>query len=122
MLIDLSDGFERRPWGGYKIILNDNDKRVVKLIVVDPKRRTSLQMHQRRSEYWTILAGRALVELGDGKKITYDLYPGSQITIYRNSIHRVANPSDDQLVFLEVQLGFCKEDDIIRIEDDYGRK
>ena len=107
-----------RPWGGF-VVLEDAPTHKVKRIWVDPGKRLSYQRHQRRSEHWVIIEGEAQVTL-DGRRI--DLTPGQGIDIPCGSSHRVANPGKGALVFIEIQRGdYLGEDDIIRIEDDFGR-
>jgi mannose-6-phosphate isomerase-like protein (cupin superfamily) len=109
---------EIRPWGCF-FILEDGPTCKVKRIVVEPGERLSYQLHHRRSEHWTFVAGIALVTL-NGEDIT--LEPGSSIDIPRGADHRVRNPGSEPLEFIEVQMGdYFGEDDIVRLEDDYGR-
>lgn len=111
---------ERRPWGAYQV-LDDNDSFKVKKIEVLPKQRLSYQMHSQRSEHWFIVEGEAIVTLND-KEI--HLRAGESVNIPIDAAHRIANPSDKQvLIFIEVQLGtYFGEDDIVRLSDDYGRR
>ena len=109
---------EKRPWGGYRV-LGEEKTFKTKKIWVDPGKRLSYQKHQYRSEHWLIIAGEAKVTL-EGKE--YFLKPGEAIDIPQGSAHRIKNMGQDQLVFIEVQRGAAfAEDDIIRLEDDYGR-
>jgi mannose-6-phosphate isomerase len=109
---------DERPWGRYEV-LDDAGTHKVKRIEVDPGRRLSYQRHGRRAEHWVVVTGTAEVTL-DGR--THRLESGRSIDIPCGSAHRVANPGDDQLVFIEVQHGeYFGEDDIERLEDDYGR-
>lgn len=109
---------DHRPWGYYKI-LADEDTYKSKEIVVYPDRRLSLQRHQKRDEHWYILEGRAEVTL-DGREIR--LGPGESVNILRGSLHRIANAGPENVVFIEVQTGdYFGEDDIERLEDDFGR-
>ena len=79
----------------------------------------SYQLHHRRSEHWIVVAGTAVVTL-DGADIIVE--PGSSIDIPRESDHRVRNDGTEPLEFIEVQMGdYFGEDDIVRLEDDYGR-
>jgi mannose-6-phosphate isomerase-like protein (cupin superfamily) len=108
-----------RPWG-YYVILADEPDHKVKRIVVKPGKRLSLQRHQKRSEHWYILAGTAIVTLND-KVITVPA--GAAVDIPVRTIHRVQNPKPDELSFIEIQTGdYFGEDDIERLEDDFGRK
>ena len=108
----------RRPWG-YYIILADEPDHKVKRIVVHPGKRLSLQSHNRRSEHWHIVSGKATVTL-DGKLIY--LKAGESVDIPLGKAHRIENISDKDMAFIEVQRGdYFGEDDIIRYEDDFGR-
>lgn len=107
-----------RPWGRWELLHEDADCKV-KRIVVNPGKRLSYQKHAKREEHWTVVVGRALVTL-DGVDREYS--PGEVVDIPTGAAHRVANPGDSDLVFVEVQLGsYFGEDDIVRLEDDYGR-
>lgn len=100
------------------MIADDPDAKV-KRIVVYPGKRLSLQRHRQRSEHWFILQGQGVVTLGDS---TLHLRPGNSVDIPQGSLHRVENAGDENLVFIEVQTGaYLGEDDIERVEDDYGR-
>lgn len=109
---------ETRPWG-YYAVLEDAPGHKVKRIVVTPGRRLSYQRHRRRDEHWFVVAGRALVTV-EGS--TAEVPAGRAVDIPRGAAHRVENPGPEDLVFIEVQRGdYFGEDDIIRLEDDYGR-
>ena len=107
-----------RPWGCY-YILEDADTHKLKRIEVLPGKRLSYQRHRKRAEHWVVVCGWAKVTL-DGKEIR--LREGEHIDIPRGAAHRIANPGRKLLVFIEVQKGkYFGEDDIIRLEDDFGR-
>ena len=107
-----------RPWGGYEVLL-DSDECKVKRIFVKPHQRLSYQRHEQREEYWTVVKGVATVVL-NGNNIS--LVEGEQIHIPLKANHRIQNPSDEELIFIEIQRGsYFGEDDIIRLEDDYDR-
>jgi len=109
---------ETRPWGNYTII-KEADNHKVKTIVVDPMRRLSYQTHEKRSEYWVIVSGTGTVTI-DG--IMSPAIGGDAFIIEQGIPHRIENPGTEPLVFIEVQLGvYFGEDDIVRIEDDFGR-
>lgn len=109
---------ERRPWGGF-LILDDQPTHKVKRIWIHAGHRLSYQKHSRRSEHWVIVEGKAKVLL-DGKEIMLD--PGESIDIPQGSAHRIGNIGEGLLSFIEVQRGVdFSEDDVIRLEDDYGR-
>jgi mannose-6-phosphate isomerase len=109
---------DERPWGVYEV-LEDASSYKVKRIEVLPGSRLSNQRHQRRAEHWFVVAGSAEVTLNDDR-IT--LMPGGAIDIPRGAAHRIANMRRSTLVFIEVQHGdYFGEDDIERLEDDFGR-
>jgi len=108
----------QRPWGTYTI-LDEGPTYKVKRIEVFPGSRLSYQKHFRRSEHWMTVAGNARVVLNDHEII---LEPGGTIDIPTGASHRVENPGTTLLVFIEIQRGeYFGEDDIVRIQDDYGR-
>jgi mannose-6-phosphate isomerase-like protein (cupin superfamily) len=110
---------EERPWGNFEILL-DTPHTKVKRITVNPNARLSLQYHEHRSEVWTIVNGYGEVQVGD---VTRSVKSGGVVEIPTGYKHRVI-ASEVGITFVEVQLSNSKnfsEDDIIRIEDDYGR-
>jgi mannose-6-phosphate isomerase len=110
--------FDRRPWGTFTVIDDEADYKV-KRLSVDPGQRLSYQVHSHRAEHWTIVRGTARVTLDD---IPFTLHAGDTISIPLGGAHRVENPGEDEMVFVEVQTGnYFGEDDIVRLEDDYGR-
>ena len=114
----MSDSEGYRPWGSYEI-LTDRPDHKVKRVTVMPGKRLSLQRHRRRSEHWVIISGEGLVTL-DGRDIV--LKTGHSIDISRGAIHRITNNTDSKVIFIEVQMGdYFGEDDIERLEDDFGR-
>ena len=117
-IIDSTKREDKRPWGYYKVLADEIDHKV-KRIVVFPSGELSLQRHKRRSEHWHVIKGEALVTLDD-KQIL--VKTGESIDIPCGSKHRVANVSDKEIAFIEIQLGsYFGEDDIERFEDKYGR-
>jgi mannose-6-phosphate isomerase len=111
--------FSDRPWGGYTVLDESAADHKVKRLVVHPGKRLSYQRHAHRSEHWFLVSGTARVTLDD---TVTELGPGQAIDIPLNAAHRIANCGDDDVVFIEVQRGtYFGEDDIIRIEDDFGR-
>ena len=110
--------FDRRPWGTYEV-LDEGPTFKVKRIEVLPNKRLSYQKHSQRAEHWVVVTGTAKVTL-DGAEIAVPA--GQAIDIPKGAAHRVANESQDLLVFIEVQRGdYLGEDDIVRLQDDYGR-
>jgi len=109
---------EHRPWGSFTILADEPDHKV-KRIVVKPGQRLSLQRHKRRQEHWLIVRGEAVVTLNDRE---LEFSAGDAVDIGCGVIHRVQNKGAENLVFIEIQLGdYFGEDDIERLEDDYGR-
>ncbi|MBO5368705.1 CBS domain-containing protein [Methanocorpusculum sp.] len=108
-----------RPWGYYKTTLL-NKYCQCKIIRVNPHGVLSLQLHHKRDEQWIIVHGKGVVQIGDE---IFEARPGYSFTIPRETIHRLRNSSDSEsLIIAEVQMGeYFGEDDIIRIEDEYGR-
>ncbi len=107
-----------RPWGRYEV-LQESTHHKVKCIWVTPGKRLSYQRHQKRAEHWFIVQGSARVTI-DGKDST--LAPGATVDFAIGVLHRVENVGTDELVFVEVQTGtYFGEDDIERVEDDFGR-
>jgi mannose-1-phosphate guanylyltransferase/mannose-6-phosphate isomerase len=107
-----------RPWGSWETLLKGEGFHI-KRIEVLPGKRLSLQSHEHRSEHWIVVSGTAQVEL-DGQTTTVN----SNESIYVNATatHRLANPGTDNLIVIEVAVGsYLGEDDIVRIEDDWGR-
>jgi mannose-1-phosphate guanylyltransferase/mannose-6-phosphate isomerase len=108
-----------RPWGSFTVLEN-GDRYKIKRIVVNPKARLSLQLHHRRSEHWVVVTGTARVTCGER---VYDLGVNESTYIPMNTNHRLENPGETPLQIIEVQSGeYLGEDDIVRIQDDYGRK
>lgn len=107
-----------KPWGSYQILLDDENCKV-KRITIYPQKRLSLQRHKYRQEHWYMLSDGAKVTLG---KEQIDLKSYQAIDIPLGAIHRIENISDQDLQFIETQTGsYFGEDDIERLEDDFGR-
>lgn len=110
--------FDRRPWGSYTV-LEEASTFKVKRIEVLPRKRLSYQKHSKRAEHWFVVTGTAKVTLDDEEII---VSAGESIDIPIGAAHRVENPGDEDLIFIEVQRGtYLGEDDIVRLEDDFGR-
>jgi mannose-1-phosphate guanylyltransferase/mannose-6-phosphate isomerase len=107
-----------RPWGTYDSV--DNGERFqVKRIVVKPGATLSLQMHHHRAEHWVVVSGTA--EVTNGDKIIL-LSENQSTYIPLGQVHRLRNPGKVPLEIIEVQSGsYLGEDDIVRLEDTYGR-
>jgi mannose-1-phosphate guanylyltransferase/mannose-6-phosphate isomerase len=114
----LSHTVVHRPWGSYETTDQGHRFRVKRLIV-DPGKKLSLQVHQRRAEHWVVVQGTARVER-DGEVIL--LAENQSTYIPSGTAHRLENPGTVPLHVVEVQTGaYLEEDDIVRIDDDYGR-
>jgi mannose-6-phosphate isomerase len=107
---------ESRPWGRFEKF-HENKSCTVKLIYVNANSRLSLQYHKKRSEFWKVIKGTAMVEI-DEKRIV--LREGETITIPRQAKHRVL-ALDSECIILEIAYGRFDENDIVRLEDDYQR-
>jgi mannose-6-phosphate isomerase-like protein (cupin superfamily) len=109
---------DHRPWGYYRV-LEEGGGHKIKRIVVYPGQRLSLQRHRLRDEHWFIIQGTAVITRG-GDDLA--IGEGQSLEIPRGTLHRVFNPGQENLVFVEVQTGaYFGEDDVERIADDYGR-
>lgn len=111
---------ERRPWGSFRT-LSDNPHAgyKVKELLIRPGQSLSLQIHTHRSEFWSVITGLAAVTIHDEQRI---LQPQECVFIPQGAPHRIENPGGTDLVIVEVQMGhYLGEDDIIRLEDRYGR-
>jgi mannose-1-phosphate guanylyltransferase/mannose-6-phosphate isomerase len=107
-----------RPWGWYDCI-DGGERFQVKHIVVNPGAQLSLQMHHHRAEHWIVVKGTAQVTNGDK---TFLLGENESTFIPLGNVHRLANPGKVPLEIIEVQSGsYLGEDDIVRLEDTYGR-
>jgi mannose-6-phosphate isomerase len=116
--IDNSPRFDQRPWGTFTVLDEGNGFKV-KRIEVFPGKRLSYQKHSQRAEHWVVVQGTAKVILDD-REIMVEA--GQAIDIRVGSAHRVENPGEQPLLLIEVQRGdYLGEDDIVRLEDDFGR-
>jgi mannose-6-phosphate isomerase len=115
----MENEFDQRPWGSYTV-LEDAEDYKVKRIEVLPNKRLSYQKHSRRSEHWFVIRGIAKVTLNGVEKL---VKKGETVDIPVETAHRVENPeAGEMLVFIEIQTGdYFGEDDIVRLEDDFGR-
>jgi mannose-1-phosphate guanylyltransferase/mannose-6-phosphate isomerase len=107
-----------RPWGSFTVLEDAADCKV-KRLTVKPGGVLSLQLHHRRSEHWTVVSGTAKVRLGDREFL---LGRNESTYIPMNTLHRLENPTETDVHLIEVQCGdYFGEDDIVRLEDKYGR-
>ncbi len=107
-----------RPWGSYETVDIDHGFQV-KRLVVNPGAKLSLQKHHRRAEHWVVVRGIARVTRD---RDIYDLSANQSTYIPLGAVHRLENPGKEPLHLIEVQSGdYLGEDDIVRLEDNYGR-
>lgn len=106
-----------KPWGRYEEFYR-SEHCVVKRITVNPFGKTSLQSHSSRSEFWFCLSGDGLAVVGNSVR---RLLPGNFLEVSVGVVHRIVNERGVPLVIAETQVGLCWEDDIVRLEDAYGR-
>ena len=108
-----------RPWGSYDSI-DAGERFQVKRLIVKPGAEMSLQLHHHRAEHWIVVAGTARITRGDE---TFLLEENQSTYIPLGAKHRIANPGKIPLHIIEVQSGtYLGEDDIVRLEDRYGRE
>jgi|TARA_B100001964_G_C14086585_1_gene532831 mannose-6-phosphate isomerase-like protein (cupin superfamily) len=114
----MSNCTENRPWGSFTV-LDESDGFKVKRISVNPGHKLSLQYHHHRSEHWTVVQGVATVTVGeDIKKVEVN----ESVYIPLKEKHALANEGEELMQLIEVQVGdYLGEDDIVRLEDRYGR-
>jgi len=107
-----------RPWGSYQSVDN-GERHQVKRIVVKPGGRLSLQKHHHRAEHWVVVRGTAEVTVDGVVRLVHE---NEAVYLPIGCVHRLVNPGKIPLELIEVQVGsYTGEDDIIRIEDIYGR-
>lgn len=107
-----------RPWGSCEVV-DTGDRFLVNHIMVKPGGRLSLQVHQHRSEHWVVVKGMARVTCGDKVSI---LHENESTYIPSGTKHRLENPGEVLLRLIEVQSGaYLGEDDVVRLDDAYGR-
>ncbi len=109
---------DTRPWGTWEV-LAIGENYIVKRINIYPKQSVSLQLHHYRNEHWIIVKGTGTVILND---TTQTVLQNESVYIPVETKHRIANDTDDTLIFIEVQTGdTLDENDIERFDDQYGR-
>ncbi len=108
-----------RPWGGYSVLEDIDPPVCVKVLTISPKGRLSLQTHEKRSERWYILDAGIVVTVGEKRWVTE---PGETVYVAAGEKHRIKNVSNRVARIVELMYGEYDENDITRIEDDYGRQ
>src|SRR3989344_7568240 len=107
---------EERPWGSFdRFTLNESS--TVKILRLNPHMAISLQQRTKRSEFWRILSGSAIVTIGERE---LPGTPGIEFEIPPGTKHRI-KATDTEVVWLEIALGHFDEHDEVRLEDDFGR-
>jgi len=107
-----------RPWGSYDAI-DAGHRFQVKRITVKPGEKLSLQMHHHRTEHWVVVSGTAKVRIGENTQLVAE---NESVFIPIATVHSLENPGKVNLELIEIQTGsYLGEDDIIRLEDKYGR-
>ena len=107
-----------RPWGNYQTLaLAENYQ--IKIITVNPSGKLSLQKHTKRTEHWIVIAGAPTITIDSTSKV-YNI--NQHCFIPQNTPHRLENTTNELVMVIEIQYGtYLKEDDIIRLDDIYGR-
>lgn len=109
---------ENRPWGSYKILL-DQENCKVKKILINVGQSPSYQYHFKRNEHWIVTKGNGTLKLNDE---FIPMKEGDSVFIPKLSKHQFKNTGEIPLEFIEIQTGeYFGEDDIVRLEDKYGR-
>ena len=109
---------EERPWGVFENLL-DADYCKVKRIIIKAGQAPSYQYHFKRSEVWVVVQGNGELRLDDK---VIPVITGQVINVPVKAKHQIRNTEDSDLIFIEVQMGeYFGEDDIVRLEDNYGR-
>ena len=109
---------ETRPWGEFENLLDSNLCKV-KQIIIKPGQAPSYQYHFKRSEVWILVQGEGELKLNDNIS---SVKKGDTIHVPVEAKHQIKNIGSEDLIFIEVQLGeYFGEDDIVRLEDNYGR-
>lgn len=107
---------EVRPWGRFEKFI-ENQNCTVKLLHINSDSRLSLQYHRKRREFWRVIKGSATVQILDKE---LDLKEGENIIIPKGASHRITT-GKTECIILELSFGEFDENDIVRIQDDYGR-
>ena len=107
-----------RPWGWYETV-SEAPGNKIKRIGVLPGQRLSLQKHAQRAEHWVVVQGTARITLDEH---SFDLKIGEHCDIAQGQVHRLSNVTEQPVEIVEIQFGsYLGEDDIVRLDDDYGR-
>ena len=107
---------DTRPWGSFRQF-TENESSTIKIISVNTGQKLSLQYHKKRSEFWVVLAGNPSITIGE---TTIAAKKGDEFSIPKETIHRIGAPDND-VEILEIASGEFDENDIVRLDDAYGR-
>ncbi len=107
---------EVRPWGIFENLLEELDYKV-KRIIITPNHSISLQYHFHREEYWIVVEGDGELTIEDDVR---HVEVGDSVFIKKEELHRL-KAGKNGITIIETQLGICDEEDIVRLEDNYGR-
>ena len=112
---------DTRPWGQWEVLdvgFDGREDYCVKKITINPGGVLSLQSHNHRREYWVVLSGTVTVMID---RDMFEMGPGETTHVPVRAKHRMVNKTSTPVIVLEIQSGQCREDDITRYEDVYGR-
>lgn len=108
-----------KPWGWYEEVFSETPHYKCKRLYVEPEKQISLQYHNNRKEYWTVVQGSGTVTVSDNVR---EIAIGDFVFVPETIVHRLKG-GELGITIIEVQLGEdCSEEDIVRLQDDYGRE
>jgi mannose-6-phosphate isomerase-like protein (cupin superfamily) len=107
---------DERPWGE-ELWISAEKPSMVKILSINPLEELSLQYHHNRDEFWHVMSGNGVAQIGEEK---IALQANSELFVSRGTHHRLVGGSE-KLVILELAFGDFNENDIVRLEDKYGR-
>lgn len=108
---------ETRPWGSF-VVLYESEAFWVKKLYINPGQSLSLQYHKNREETWVTEDAGVQIQIGDWVTMMHELSP---YTVAKGVKHRIANTGQHPVTVVEWATGRPTEDDIVRLEDNYGR-
>jgi len=108
--------YHQKPWGGFEQF-TDGEPTTIKILTIQPSQSLSLQYHNKRSEFWKVIAGCGKVTVGD---TVHNASEGDEFFINKGEKHRI-EADHSQIKVLEISFGDFDENDIVRIEDKYNR-
>lgn len=115
-MLPIKPYLEHRPWGEF-LEFTRNSPSTVKIITVKSGESLSLQSHKNREEFWHVISGSGIVEIGEK---TENAITGNEFFVPKETKHRMSATNSD-LIVLEISFGQFDEDDITRYEDKYNR-